>query len=54
MVCMCANFISEHIDHKPFKTMAEKKTPHDNTFKTISADVNKCSILLNVFYCSPS
>lgn len=53
MVCICANFISGHIDHKTFKRMAEKN-PHDNTFKTISADVNKCSILLNVFYCSPS
>lgn len=53
MVCMRANFISEHIDHKTFKTMTEKN-PHDNTFKTIYADVNKCSILLNVFYCTPS
>lgn len=38
MVCICANFISGHIDHKTFKRMAEK-TPHDNTFKTISAAV---------------
>lgn len=37
MVCICANFISGHIDHKTFKTMAEKKNPHDNAFKTISA-----------------
>lgn len=46
---MCANFISGHIDHKTFKTMAGK-THLITLSKQYLPNVNKFSIFLHAFF----